>query len=282
MYNKSLSGRAGLTLEFEDGVKTSIEWAKGQHRHMDGDKIRIILRLLVSIKCWRSQPRLAMLRVTYPKKLVKDFGLPVEKIHTCKNGCMLYWKDDVDLEYCKFCRDGGYKPARGRDPHRKKSPYAVVRHSHHKPRPVQSKYEARTVSFKKRIHPLSLHDREEPRDVRLGLCTDGFAPHGQYGRTSSCWPIIITPYNLAPGISLMWNVNDLQDAMRDRSTARVMGCQVCMDDTRAFHMQHGRKACYFDCHRQLLLTHHSYRRNKKAFTKNHVENKVARPTLTGD
>ncbi|KAL0316967.1 UNVERIFIED_CONTAM: hypothetical protein Sangu_2111000 [Sesamum angustifolium] len=32
------------------------------------------------------------------KKLVKDLGLAVEKIHACKNGCMLYWKDDVDLE----------------------------------------------------------------------------------------------------------------------------------------------------------------------------------------
>ncbi|KAK4397515.1 hypothetical protein Sango_1588100 [Sesamum angolense] len=40
------------------------------------------------------------------KKLVKDLGLLVEKIHACTNGCMLYWKDDVDLEYCKFCRDG--------------------------------------------------------------------------------------------------------------------------------------------------------------------------------
>ncbi|KAL0287116.1 UNVERIFIED_CONTAM: hypothetical protein Sangu_2706400 [Sesamum angustifolium] len=47
------------------------------------------------------------------KKLVKDLGLPVEKIHACKNYCMLYWKDDVDLEYYKFCGDGRYKPARG-------------------------------------------------------------------------------------------------------------------------------------------------------------------------
>ncbi|KAL0289878.1 UNVERIFIED_CONTAM: hypothetical protein Sangu_2600000, partial [Sesamum angustifolium] len=61
------------------------------------------------------------------KKLVKDLGLPVEKIHACKNGCM-YWKDDVDLEYCKFCGDARYKPSRGRDPYRKKSPYAIFRY----------------------------------------------------------------------------------------------------------------------------------------------------------
>ncbi|KAL0291523.1 UNVERIFIED_CONTAM: hypothetical protein Sangu_2533100 [Sesamum angustifolium] len=36
----------------------------------------------------------------------------------------------------------------------------------------------------------------EPRNVRLGLCVDGLAPHGQYGKSYSCWPVIITPYNL--------------------------------------------------------------------------------------
>ncbi|KAL0307689.1 UNVERIFIED_CONTAM: hypothetical protein Sangu_3014600, partial [Sesamum angustifolium] len=62
------------------------------------------------------------------KKLVKDLGLPVEKSHACKNGCMLYEKDDVDLEYCKFYGDARYKPSRERDPHWKKSPYAVLRY----------------------------------------------------------------------------------------------------------------------------------------------------------
>ncbi|KAK4386012.1 hypothetical protein Sango_2471800 [Sesamum angolense] len=38
----------------------------------------------------------------------------------------------------------------------------------------------------------------KPRSVRLGLCTDGFAPHRQYICTYSCWPIILTPYNLPP------------------------------------------------------------------------------------
>ncbi|KAL0378681.1 UNVERIFIED_CONTAM: hypothetical protein Sradi_3173600 [Sesamum radiatum] len=62
------------------------------------------------------------------KKLIKDLGLPVEKIGARKNECMLYWKNDVDLEYCKFCGDARYKPTRGRVPCRKKSPYAVLRY----------------------------------------------------------------------------------------------------------------------------------------------------------
>ncbi|KAL0461256.1 UNVERIFIED_CONTAM: hypothetical protein Slati_0013200 [Sesamum latifolium] len=38
----------------------------------------------------------------------------------------------------------------------------------------------------------------ESRNVRLALWTDGFAPHGQYGRTYSYWPVILTPYYLPP------------------------------------------------------------------------------------
>ncbi|KAK4389917.1 hypothetical protein Sango_2328700 [Sesamum angolense] len=84
--------------------------------------------------------------------------------------------------------------------------------------------------------------------------------------------------------ALMWTVNDLPTygMMSGWSTASVMGCPIYMDDTRAFHLQHGTRACYFDWHRQFLPTYHSYRRNIKAFTKNRVENKVARPRLTGD
>ncbi|KAL0324950.1 UNVERIFIED_CONTAM: hypothetical protein Sradi_5064300 [Sesamum radiatum] len=93
---------------------------------------------------------------------------------------------------------------------------------------------------------------EEPRNVRLGLCKDGFASHGQYDRTYLCWSIILTPYNLPP------------------------------DDTRAFHPQHSRKECYFNCYRQFLLVDHTYRRNKKAFTKDRVKYTVARPRLTGE
>ncbi|KAL0309276.1 UNVERIFIED_CONTAM: hypothetical protein Sradi_5869900 [Sesamum radiatum] len=79
------------------------------------------------------------------KKLVKDLGLPVKKIHVCKNGCMLYWKDDVNLEYCKFCGDGRYKSSRGRDPHRKKPAYAALRYLPLTPR-LQWLYSSRATT----------------------------------------------------------------------------------------------------------------------------------------
>ena len=37
---------------------------------------------------------------------------------------------------------------------------------------------------------------QDPRNVRLVLCSNGFSPIGQFGKTYSCWLIILTPYNL--------------------------------------------------------------------------------------
>lgn len=36
------------------------------------------------------------------KKLMRGLGMPVEKIDYCKNGCMIYWREDSELENFKF------------------------------------------------------------------------------------------------------------------------------------------------------------------------------------
>ncbi|KAL0293644.1 UNVERIFIED_CONTAM: hypothetical protein Sradi_6926000 [Sesamum radiatum] len=50
------------------------------------------------------------------------------KIDACKNSCMLYWKDGIDMDYCKFCRESRYKLTRERNLKRKRTPYAVLRY----------------------------------------------------------------------------------------------------------------------------------------------------------
>ncbi|KAK4386349.1 hypothetical protein Sango_2505500 [Sesamum angolense] len=159
------------------------------------------------------------------KKLVKDLSLSVEKIDACKNGCMLHWKDDVDLEYYKFCEGARYKPSRGRDPHRKKSPYAVLRYLPLTPR-LQRLYSSTATAYHmtwhvthqteegSMCHPSDAEawkyfDRmypdfvEEPHNVRLGLRTDGFAPHGVRTYDHATDNIFIMH------AALMWTVNDL-------------------------------------------------------------------------
>ncbi|KAL0428286.1 UNVERIFIED_CONTAM: hypothetical protein Slati_3003400 [Sesamum latifolium] len=359
MYNKNLLGRAGLTPEFEDGVKTFIEWAKGQcdiwmetklgalvesaksqslepptklvitceptpaahveannhphwgdEQHMDWvqrmvfdaagssyfSSSHIVCQMMVRVRavdqplwngctqpCTQSQLGVVAESVdikadghiseriydqisqlgnkilppgdTLPgdyyntKKLIKDLSLPVEKTGVCKNGCMLYWKDDIDLEYCKFYGNARYKSIRGQDPRRKKSQYDVLRYLPFTPY-LQRLYSSTATGKHMTWHATHQTEEgstchpsdaeawkhfdqmypdfaEESRNVRFGLRPDGFMSHGQYGRTYSCWSVTIFPLTVSP-----------------------------------------------------LAT--SLRRNKKAFTKNRIENKVARPRLSGD
>ncbi|KAL0339374.1 UNVERIFIED_CONTAM: hypothetical protein Sangu_1459500 [Sesamum angustifolium] len=60
-----------------------------------------------------------------------------------------------------------------------------------------------------------------------------------------------TDWDFMMQAALMWTVNDLPayGMASGWSTVGVMKCPICMDDIMAFHLQHGRKACYFDCHR---------------------------------
>ncbi|KAL0410953.1 UNVERIFIED_CONTAM: hypothetical protein Slati_3685000 [Sesamum latifolium] len=116
MYEKNLPRREGLTSEFEDGVTAFIEWAKFEHAYMDDEKI----------KCPCRKSKSEVFKTS--DKLIRDLGLPVEKIDACKNGCILYWKNDIDLDYCKFCGGARYKPTRERNTNYKKTPYAILRY----------------------------------------------------------------------------------------------------------------------------------------------------------
>ncbi|KAK4382310.1 hypothetical protein Sango_2884300 [Sesamum angolense] len=146
------------------------------------------------------------------KKFVKDLDLPVEKIHACKNSCMLYWKEMSIWSTANIVGVRLYS-SRATVEH-------MMWHAIHQPEDGLTCHPPHAEAWK-HFDQMYSDFAEEPRNVRLGLYTDGFAPHS-------------------------------------------------------------RKVCYFACHKQFLPALHSYRRNKKAFMKNCVENKVARPKLTGD
>ncbi|KAL0285463.1 UNVERIFIED_CONTAM: hypothetical protein Sangu_2778400 [Sesamum angustifolium] len=133
MYEKNLQRRVCLTLEFEIGVIAFIEWVKSQHAYMEGDIIKCPCRkckneVLKTPNEWANKilPDDHTLPLNYyrTKKLIRDLSLHVEKIDACKNDCMLYWKDDIDLDYCKFCGESRYKPTMERYPNHKKTPYS--------------------------------------------------------------------------------------------------------------------------------------------------------------
>ncbi|KAL0318265.1 UNVERIFIED_CONTAM: hypothetical protein Scaly_2849300 [Sesamum calycinum] len=152
-------------------------------------------------------------------------------------------KDGVDMEYCKFLGTLRTSLPEAENPHRKKSPYVVVRGGS-----MCHPSNAKAWKHFDRMNPDFV---EEPH---IGPLHRPFCPHNQYDHTYSCWSVIITPYNLPTELLQLWH-------------AGVRTYDHATDN--AFIMQ-------------FLPEHHPYRRNKKAFTKNRVENKVARLRLTGD
>jgi hypothetical protein len=161
------------------------------------------------------------------KKWVSKLGLKVRKIDCCINGCMLFYDNefgtqDGSLEECKFCNSPRYQ-VRSRAVNSKQKRVAVksmfylpiiprlkrMFASMHSASQMTWHHTNQTSSGTMR-HPSDGEawkhfDRThpdfaaEPRNVRLGLCSDGFAPYVQAsGSAYSCWPVIVTPYNLPP------------------------------------------------------------------------------------
>ena len=47
------------------------------------------------------------------------------------------------------------------------------------------------------VHP---HFSVESRNIGFGFCTNGFNPLRSFATLYSCWPVILTVYNLPPGM----------------------------------------------------------------------------------
>ncbi|XP_056688736.1 uncharacterized protein [Spinacia oleracea] len=154
------------------------------------------------------------------KKVLHGLELPHERIHTCPKGCLLFWKADAQLDKCRVCGSDRYrKTSRG-----KLVPAKVMIYFPITPR-LQRLYATKNVSKdmtwhakNPRVQNTFAHPSDseawkhldatfpdfalEPRNVRLGLCTDGFSPHGKFGSQYSCWPVILIPYNFPPSMCM--------------------------------------------------------------------------------
>ncbi|KAL0458680.1 UNVERIFIED_CONTAM: hypothetical protein Slati_0495200 [Sesamum latifolium] len=197
MYEKNQKRNIVVWQEFEVGVRDFINWAKNQHAQMNGDKIRCPCRKYKNRKCkttdevmydiymkgfvdgyynWTAHGEVQVLE-NYDEQFFDVVHAANQPLYS---GChesqltAVAELDGIDMEYYKFCCDPRYKPIRDRNPHRKKSSYIVLSHvteegSMCRPSDVEA------WRHFDRTHPKFVL---EPRNVRLGLCIDGFAPHG--------------------------------------------------------------------------------------------------------
>jgi hypothetical protein len=80
----------------------------------------------------------------------------------------------------------------------------------------------------KRFNSVYPHFSAKSRNVRLGLCIDGFNPFGSFAASYSCWPVILIVYNLPPGMCMRLEFMFLSTVIPGpRSPGRNI--DVCLD-----------------------------------------------------
>ncbi|XP_020085892.1 uncharacterized protein LOC109708518 [Ananas comosus] len=158
------------------------------------------------------------------KNIIKDLGLQYIKIDACKNDCVLYRKSLEDATECPTCGESRWRVGQRKKnatlKMRKKIPHKVLRYFPLTPL-LQRLYMNSEVATAMRWHndlrpndgilrhpadsmawkSFDLNHSEfskEPRNVRLGLATDGFNPFGNMSTSYSIWPVVLVPYNLPP------------------------------------------------------------------------------------
>ncbi|GLU21493.1 hypothetical protein SLE2022_376270 [Rubroshorea leprosula] len=157
--------------------------------------------------------------------MINVLGLGYKKIDICVNDCFLYYdKQSKNLTACPVCGESHYEPRnmstiRQKDVPRKSLWYVPIALRLQQLYMSRKTAEHMTWHLKYRedadevIHPMGSEAwkhfdethptfAEEPRNVRLGLCTNGFNPFGCSVTPYSCWPVFLTVYNLPPKLCM--------------------------------------------------------------------------------
>ncbi|CAL2271249.1 unnamed protein product [Prunus armeniaca] len=180
------------------------------------------------------------------QKVLNGLRLGYEKIHACKNNCMLFYKEYETLDTCPICKESRFKmTSQNRTT---KIPQKVMRYLPWKPR-LQRLYMSTHTATDMRWHKEKRVDDDvmrhpadgeawkefdrtfpdfaaDPRNVRLGLATDGFNLYGDPGMSIDVYlrSLVdelkdlltngVRTYDKATGkmftlrAAVMWTVND--------------------------------------------------------------------------
>ncbi|KAL9687164.1 hypothetical protein QQ045_031562 [Rhodiola kirilowii] len=166
------------------------------------------------------------------KKIIKDLAMGYQRIDVCGNGCLIYYAESESLTNCTFCGESRYHPpsstssSNGYTRVAKSSMFYLniiprIQRLSMMSSTAEHMYwhASRRDDKNKMVHPSDGEswkhfDRcypdfvAETRNVRLGLRSDGFSPFRTPGKSYSCWPVMVTPYNLPPWMCMktkfMW------------------------------------------------------------------------------
>ncbi|XP_035547412.1 uncharacterized protein LOC108987287 [Juglans regia] len=152
------------------------------------------------------------------RRLQRGLGFSYTKIHVCPNDCALFWKDHADKDECPICNASRWA---SNTTNQQRIPQKVLRYFPLKPR-LQRLFMSKKTAQAMRWHAEERVDdpnfmrhpadsrvwkdfdnkydwfAQDPRNVRLGLASDGFNPFNNMSKPYSIWPVLLVPYNLPP------------------------------------------------------------------------------------
>ncbi|CAL8163998.1 unnamed protein product [Prunus armeniaca] len=182
----------------------------------------------------------------YAQKVLNGLGLGYEKIHACKNNCMLFYKEYETLDTCPICKESRFKmTSQNRTT---KIPQKVMRYLPLRPRLQRLYMSIHTAT------DMSLHKKKRVDDDVMRHPADG--RHGQSLIKHSLSLLLIPEM-------LYWDL-PLTDSIRT-GTKGYMACPVCKEDIT--FGWHARKVCYLG-YRRWLPWDHEWRENDKEFDGN--------------
>ena len=158
------------------------------------------------------------------KKILCPMSLEIDRIPTCPKDCVLYRKEYENLDRCPKCglsryRQGTNPSNKGKKPAAKIMYYLPVeprlRRLFANPRDAELLQWHATGRIDDGMlrHPADSSEwrkidikfpdfGDEPRNIRLGLCTDGMNPYGSMSSRHSTWPVFLCIYNLPPWLCM--------------------------------------------------------------------------------
>ena len=159
------------------------------------------------------------------KKVLRLLGMGYEKIHVCPQVCILYRNEFADSTSCPKCKTSRWKkrnnyvetfkkvvPAKvlGYIPpilrfnrlfSNSKHAKSLLWHDKERIKDGKLRHPADSPAWHK-VDDMWPMIREDARNLRLGLSTDGINPHGLQSSNYSCWPVILVIYNLPPWLTM--------------------------------------------------------------------------------
>ncbi|XP_048622707.1 uncharacterized protein LOC106373993 [Brassica napus] len=154
------------------------------------------------------------------KKFLKIFGFGYDSIHACKNDCILYRKEYENLESCPRCKVSRWEMDKHSNELKVGIPAKVLRYFPIKDR-FRRMFRSQRMAEDLRWHYTNATEdgtmrhpvdsiswaqvnakwpdfAADPRNLRLGISTDGMNPFSMQSTNHSTWPVLLVNYNTPP------------------------------------------------------------------------------------